>query len=401
MTTYTSTQTAKFVRAELKSAFPKQKFSVTSSRHSIDVSWFDGASTKEVAAITDKFGGMEFDGMRDCDTFQKTMVNGEQVLYYCYAPNLHHRFTHSFAQKVVAKALQLKPYLQLEIIGYDTHAAIDYTDGWNGLTRSNMAEIIDNVSESNLQDFSIPSQIAILGEANDSDLEVEIEIVPISIVHVENVEAQGTFPSFNKYDCLDGYIEQVQPAPTNVRITDRIELSNSDYDIFINSLLDDREWLAGKGGSGSTTRPDMDSDNFNYTEADWVEYRQGVYLLVVEVFAADRAVIYIDPQGFNHARYVGFPVEPAEPLAANFDIPILHGRSFANANEPPKTPLQDRYRLWVTAQIERGAIDRIQSYAAWAAFQMPIVYQEWVTAQIALGSIDQIVSFDDWVKTIA
>lgn len=394
MTTYTSTQTAKFVRAELKSAFPKQRFSVTSSRHSIDITWFDGASTNEVAAITDKFGGMSFDGMSDCDVFKKTMVNGEEVLYYCYAPNLHHRFTHPFAHKVVELALQLKPYLQLEITEYDTHSAIDYTDGRNGLTRSNMAEIIDNVSESNLADFSIPSKIAILpGEANanDSDLDVTIDIVPISIVQLENVEAQGTFPSLNKNDTLDEYIEQPQPAPTTVRITDRVELSNADYDIFINSLLDNRDWLADKGGSGSTTRPDMDSGNFNYTESDWAEYRAGVYLLVIEVFAADRAVIYIDPQGSDYARYVGFPVEPVQPLAANFDISI----------ETPKTPLQDRYRLWVTTQIEQGAIDRIQSYAAWAAFQVPIVYQEWVESHIMQGSIGSIVSFDDWLKTIA
>jgi hypothetical protein len=254
-----------------------------------------------------------------------------------------------------------------------------------------MASLISTVSEANVSDFSVPEEVLEFSPVETEGF-VECEIVPISIVQVENIESQGTFPTLNKNDTLDEYIEQSQPAPTAVRITDRVELSNADYDTFVNSLLDDREWLAGKGGSLSTTRPDMDSGNHQYTEADWVEYRQGVYLLVVEVFAADRAAIFVDPQGYNHARYIGFPVEPAEPpLSANFDILV----------ETPKTPLQDRYRLWVTTQIEQGAIDKIQSHAAWAAFQVPIVYQEWVESHIAQGSIDQIVSFNDWLKTIA
>jgi Large polyvalent protein associated domain 29 len=115
-TTYTATQTAKFVRQALKSAFPHQKFSVTSSRHSIDIKWFDGVSKQEVATVTNKFGGMEFDGMSDCDRYSKTIINGEEAQCYCYKPNLQHQFSHEFAVKVMVKALKVsrvKPSLVL------------------------------------------------------------------------------------------------------------------------------------------------------------------------------------------------------------------------------------------------------------------------------------------------
>jgi Large polyvalent protein associated domain 29 len=132
--TYSSTQTAKFVRKALKASFPKQKFSVTSSRDTIDINWFDGVSTQEVAAVTDRFGGMSFDGMDDSTHYQKTIIDGEEAQCYCYSPDLHRKFTPEFARKVMAKALAMKPYLQLQVINYETNSVIDYTDGYNGIT---------------------------------------------------------------------------------------------------------------------------------------------------------------------------------------------------------------------------------------------------------------------------
>ena len=64
-----TTDTAKLIRAALKSKFPGVKFSVRSKSYaggsSIDVAWTDGPTGSLVETITKKFEGKGFDGMVD------------------------------------------------------------------------------------------------------------------------------------------------------------------------------------------------------------------------------------------------------------------------------------------------------------------------------------------------
>lgn len=66
-------ETAKLVRAALKTGFPGVKFSVRSSSYaggaSIDVTWTDGPQEKTVKAVTDAYSGADFDGMIDLKTY--------------------------------------------------------------------------------------------------------------------------------------------------------------------------------------------------------------------------------------------------------------------------------------------------------------------------------------------
>lgn len=63
------TETAKLIRAALKKAFPKTKFSVRSSQYaggaSITVGWTDGPTAKMVDSVTQVYAGGGFDGMID------------------------------------------------------------------------------------------------------------------------------------------------------------------------------------------------------------------------------------------------------------------------------------------------------------------------------------------------
>lgn len=65
-------ETAKLVRKALKKAFPGQKFSVRSDSYSmgasIDVSWIDGPTQKQVDAVVGVYAGADFDGMIDLKT---------------------------------------------------------------------------------------------------------------------------------------------------------------------------------------------------------------------------------------------------------------------------------------------------------------------------------------------
>jgi hypothetical protein len=61
---------AKNVRLELKRAFPKVKFSVSTKRFaggdSLSVCWMDGPTTEQVDAIVDRYSAGSFNGMTDC-----------------------------------------------------------------------------------------------------------------------------------------------------------------------------------------------------------------------------------------------------------------------------------------------------------------------------------------------
>ena len=62
-------QAAKMIRAELKKAFPKTKFFVTSTSFSmgdaVDIRWTDGPITSSVEEITGKYRYGHFNGMKD------------------------------------------------------------------------------------------------------------------------------------------------------------------------------------------------------------------------------------------------------------------------------------------------------------------------------------------------
>jgi hypothetical protein len=73
------TETAKLVRAQLKQAFPGQKFKVKSDRYaggsSIRVDWTDGPTMKEVDAVVAVFAGSRFDPMIDLKTYNRHWLN--------------------------------------------------------------------------------------------------------------------------------------------------------------------------------------------------------------------------------------------------------------------------------------------------------------------------------------
>lgn len=66
MPSLTTTAAAKAIRTELKTAFPGVKFSVRSHSCSINVTWTNGPTQKQVAEYTWKYTNGTFNGMVDC-----------------------------------------------------------------------------------------------------------------------------------------------------------------------------------------------------------------------------------------------------------------------------------------------------------------------------------------------
>jgi len=74
--------------------------------------------------------------------------------------------------------------------------------------------------------------------------------------------------------------------PEPVIISEARELTTAEYDNFANTLLQDCDWLAGKGGF-----PDQTMRH------------------VIAVLAENRKTLYVDPSGSAYGRYVGIAVE--------------------------------------------------------------------------------------------
>ena len=77
--------------------------------------------------------------------------------------------------------------------------------------------------------------------------------------------------------------------PVVITIEFRKELTATEYDAFANTLLEDHDWLAGRGGHADGHRR------------------------VVEVSAPGRTTLYVDPSGSSYGRYVGVAIESPTP----------------------------------------------------------------------------------------
>jgi hypothetical protein len=94
---------------------------------------------------------------------------------------------------------------------------------------------------------------------------------------------------------LDEVLHNTDPsAPFEpIEIAWRKELTEAEYDAFANTLLQDRDWLAGLGGHGDGCRR------------------------VVAVSAPGRTTVFVDPSGSRYGRYVGIAEETPAPTVDN------------------------------------------------------------------------------------
>ena len=97
---------------------------------------------------------------------------------------------------------------------------------------------------------------------------------------------------FTRKPCsLDEVLHNSDPgtSPEPITIELRKELTVAEYDIFANTLLQDRDWLTGRGGHANGQRQ------------------------VVEVSAPGRTTLYVDPSGGSYGRYVGVAIDAPTP----------------------------------------------------------------------------------------
>lgn len=117
-------------------------------------------------------------------------------------------------------------------------------------------------------------------------------------------------PRLNKQEHISRYLPQIEARDYDLEwaeVTDTKTLTCSEWNELMGNLLADRDWLAGRGGTRSwTERPNETREIFQLSDAEHEEWKRGAYLLVVAVVAPTGTTVYIDPQGYDYARYVAF-----------------------------------------------------------------------------------------------
>ncbi len=160
-------EAAKLIRAQLKRSFPGYTFRVRTKRYaggsSIDVSWVDGPTERQVRAVTEPFSGQHFDGMIDMAygssswllpdgsaTFASTKGTGGSMGsvpgFDLSRPHpdaiLFHTGCYVFAQRDCSPAFlaQLEPMLPVNVDGWER-------DQWRYRTSQNYAGTLQGTLE--------------------------------------------------------------------------------------------------------------------------------------------------------------------------------------------------------------------------------------------------------------
>jgi len=119
-------------------------------------------------------------------------------------------------------------------------------------------------------------------------------------------------PRLNKQDHIADYLKQIETRDYDIswaQIDETVILSVKDWNDLMNSLMTDRDWLAGKGGCSSWAFADEeDIEFFKLTDDQQKEWKRTAFLHVIAVQCAGQT-IYIDPQGYKYARYLAFAAD--------------------------------------------------------------------------------------------
>lgn len=194
-----------------------------------------------------------------------------------------------------------------------------------------------------------------------------LRLVPQRPAHLIRIAV----PRLNKNATIGEYLAQIPTRDYDLNwaeVTETRVMNVAEWNEFVTNLMTDREWLAGKGGAGNWN-PEYanltDVQACNLPRGEWL---RTMYLLVVEVRCAG-AVIYIDPEGYNYARYVAFAADEAMPegktaaerekergqaLVAERKARIAH--QIAN---PPVVPADHGLKfLWNGIKVNGGQLQR-------------------------------------------
>ena len=135
----------------------------------------------------------------------------------------------------------------------------------------------------------------------------------------KEVFVKAKWAHLNKNNRIDQYYYEVYGeakfSVEEMLVTEVVTLDQNEWYEFRNGLLEDRDWLAGKGGTKSTFELSEEREKevnafWQMTSDELSQWRAGSYRVGLLVKEEDGHMeVAVDPQGYNYARYVGIDVE--------------------------------------------------------------------------------------------
>jgi hypothetical protein len=135
------------------------------------------------------------------------------------------------------------------------------------------------------------------------------KVIPLSIENVDGDFIEIAFPNLNKNNEIELYLDQLEKRQyklTKTIISEVVTLDQVGYDEFVQNLMANYDWLKGKGGCGTTYEKSYDECK---TDEELKEFYKNAYTIAIKVQSKNRKTLYVDPQGYAYARYVGFMIE--------------------------------------------------------------------------------------------
>ena len=144
---------------------------------------------------------------------------------------------------------------------------------------------------------------------------------------------------FTRKPCsLEEVLHNTDPSapPESITIEFRKQLTTAEYDAFANTLLEDRDWLTGRGGHANGQRQ------------------------VVEVSAPGRTTLYVDPSGGSYGRYVGVAID--SPTSGNDQANAIR---WLLDNRRPEVSIDQALRtLRIALCCDAGAMELLNQIAS-------------------------------------
>jgi len=387
------------LKKELTQTFPGIKFSVTTHRRYVSVSWVmeigTNATLANVKDIAKKHETVEHYGDSMYDTAWSTGYSVE------LSP------TYTQERKDWAKeATEAKKYSDAK--WNDTWKRFDNTetgkeDYWatkqyhkylqNGVATAFIDEYGSEPYEKTRYYEDLKKQTETETETfkpeQEKVLDTEEIITPSNIYSLaEPIYIKGKFPTLNKQDWLEEYLNQTESNIVRVQISEIIELTPVDYETFTHSLLEHREWLDDKGGNNSTYETKYDDMiSLRNDEEEYKKWLNEIYTIAVVVTNGSDYVL-VDPQGYSYARYVGFGVNTTLDDILNTIKPETETSNliqFPIATPEPQEQLQEQvltvqddfytqaYKNWVDKLITKGEYTKIKSFDDWYSIAKDVI----------------------------
>ena len=191
--------------------------------------------------------------------------------------------------------------------------SFDYSDWGYWLEKAEKANPFEIETEEVEEVEEVVYDIPEITEEKITLEEWQIQVIPSSDITTKAQNGdflQVNFPHNNKQGWLVDYNKQLEStekySTERCIIEMKVLLTQTQYDQYVWSLLSYQDWLDGKGGTDSLNFDKLPKDTKTWSSTDWDVYREGAYSHVVLIESFQREPLFVNPEGYTYARYVGF-----------------------------------------------------------------------------------------------